>query len=694
MRKTPLALLTLLLASGPALSLTAKPTFDTVLYGAAYYHEYQPTERLDEDIRLMQEAGLTVVRIGESSWSGFEPEEGRFEFAWMDRIVDHLHKAGIKVIMGTPTYSIPPWLWKKHPEILIEYADGKTVGYGIRQNVDLTQSAYLFHCERMIRKMAEHYAKHPAVIGFQVDNETLVRGAANNSIDQGFRQYVRDKFGSVEALNKAWGLNYWGMALNNWDELPPIQSVTNTGHKLEWERYKMKVIADFLTWQTALVDQYKREDQFVTQCFMTHPEADLPASSRLMDVLAVNKYPKFQDDFTGKEMSWAGDYLRSVKHSNFLVTETTAQTTGWDSRSQQPPYDGQLRLNAYSAIGSGANMVEYWHWHSIHYGQETYWKGILSHDLQPNRIYDEVSKVAHELKSIGPRLVNLKVEPKVAILLSYDSNHALNIMPYREGPGAAYWDDVLPSLHKAFYNNSVPVDIIYPGRDQLKDYALVVVPPLYAASDAALAEIDCYVKEGGHAVVMFKSGFCNEESTVRAQMAPGPLRAACGIRYQEFASIRNLPLRENPYGIDAKDNTVTDWAEFIVPETAEALAYYQHPFYGRWPALTRNQYGKGTLLYEGTRPSDALQERILVDELRRAGLRDEALQTHFPLITKVGTNGFGHRVRFVYNFSAAPRSYVNAGGQATELLGGTAVKGGQELSIGPWDLVILEEAGK
>jgi beta-galactosidase len=694
MRPTPLALLSLLLAACPAVALKAKPAFDTVLYGAAYYHEYQPTERLEEDVRLMQEAGLTVVRIGESSWSGFEPEEGRFEFAWMDRIVDRLHKAGIKVIMGTPTYSIPPWLWKKHPEILIEYPDGKKVGYGIRQNVDLTQSAYRFHCERIIRKIAEHYSKHPAVIGFQVDNETLVRGAANNSIEQGFRQYVRDKFVSVEALNKAWGLNYWGMALNNWEELPPIQSVTNTGHRLEWERYKMKVIADFLGWQTRLVGEYKRPDQFVTQCFMTHPECDLPSTSAPMDIVSVNPYPRFQDEQTGWEMTWAGDYMRSVKRSNYLVTETTAQTTGWDSRSQRPPYDGQLRLNAYTAIGSGANMVEYWHWHSLHYGQETYWKGILSHDLQPNRIYGEVSKVAHELKAIGSHLVNLTIKPKVAILLSYDSNFALNIMPYRDGQGSAYWDDALPSVYRAFYNNSVPVDVIYPGRDQLKDYSLVVVPPLYAASDAALAEIDRYVKEGGHAVVMFKSGFCNEENTVRAQMAPGPLRAACGFRYQEFASIRNLPLRENPYGVAAKDNTATDWAEFIIPEGAKPLAYYEHPFYGRWPAFTRNQYGKGTLLYEGTRPSDSLQEAILVDELKQAGLRDEQLQTHFPLITKSGTNALGRRVRFVYNFSGASVTYRNQAQSSTELLGQKSVEAGQELSIGPWDLLILEDSAR
>ncbi len=689
----PATLLLLILAPGPARAASAPPpppVLSNILYGVAYYHEYHQTDRLEEDVRLMQEAGITVVRLAESSWSGFEPEEGRFEFAWMDRIVDRLHKAGIKVIVGTPTYSIPPWLWKKHPEVLIDYADGHKTAYGIRQNVDLTNAAFLFYAERIVRKLAEHYAGHPAVIGFQVDNETLTRGARNHSFQQGFVKFLKQKYGTTDALNRIWGLNYWGMALNGWDELPPVEGVTNTGYKLEWERYRMSVVADFLTWQTRIVGEYKRPDQFVTQCFMAVSEIDLPATSRAMDVVAVNSYPSDQDECDGAQHARDGDYMRSVKGRNYLVTETTAQTIGWDARAQHPPYDGQLRLNAYAIIGSGANMVSYWHWHSLPYGQETYWKGVLSHDLLPNRVYAEVKKTAQELKAIGPRLVNLRIRPSVAILLSYDSNHALNIMPYREGNNS-YWRDVVPSLHRALYNNSIAVDFIYPGRDQLKDYSLVIVPPLYVASDAALAEIDTYVKNGGHAVMMFKSGFCDEFSTVRTQLAPGPLRAVCGFHYQEFASIKALPLAQNPYGVADKDNTVADWADLLVPDTATPVAYYQHPFYGKWPAITRNAYGKGTLLYEGCRPSDALQEKILLDEIARAGLSQPALQTRFPLVTKSGVNDFGRTVRFHYNFSPAPVPFTYSGPGGTSLLDQTRVAPGAKRTIAPWDLVIIED---
>jgi beta-galactosidase len=184
--------------------------FKELLYGVSYYHEYQPEERLEKDVQLMQEAGVNVVRLAESSWSGFEPQEGRFEFAWMDRIIDSLHKAGIHVIVGTPTYSIPPWLWKKHPEILIEYMDGKKAAYGIRQNVDINHPTFRIYAERIIRKVAEHYAKHPAVIGFQVDNETLTRGANNPDFQEGFNKRVKEKFGTVENLNRSVGSQLLG----------------------------------------------------------------------------------------------------------------------------------------------------------------------------------------------------------------------------------------------------------------------------------------------------------------------------------------------------------------------------------------------------------------------------------------------------------------------------------------------------
>ena len=233
----------------------------------------------------------------------------------------------------------------------------------------------------------------------------------------------------------------------------------------------------------------------------------------------------------GASEALAGDYFRSLKHKNYLVTETNAETTGWDSAGQYPPYDGQLRLDVYTHISSGANMVEYWHWHSIHAGQETYWKGVLSHDLEPNRAYAEVSRTAHELQKIGPELVNMQIRNDVAILYSPDSNNALSFMPYTHDRSGGYSAQV-QQLHTALYRANVGADFVFPSTMDFSKYKLLIVPSLYVADDALLKRVADYVHNGGHVLMTFKSGFTNENSAVRWEKAPGPLRDAAGFTYE------------------------------------------------------------------------------------------------------------------------------------------------------------------
>lgn len=673
--------------------------FDDILYGVAYYHEYMPSERLEEDVRLMKEAGISVVRLGESTWSLFEPREGEFEFAWMDRIINKMDQAGIKVILGTPTYSIPAWLWHKHPEVLLDYQNGRKAYYGIRQNMDITNPTFLFYSERIIRKMMEHYAKHPAIIGYQVDNETLTRGVNNRDFQISFVNYLKNKFKTTENINKVWGLNYWGMTLSGWEELAPRDGITNTGYKLEWERFNRKALADFLTWQSAIVREYKREDQFVTQCFMaTVEDVDQQASSKLMDVMAVNVYHDSQDKLTGQEIAFAGDYFRSVKQQNYLITETNGQTIGWNSRMQHPPYPGQMRQNVYAHLGSGANMVEYWHWHSIHSGQETYWKGILSHDLLPNRAYGEVTQTAHELQKIGKKLVNLKKNNKVAILFSHDSNAALNFMPFDQN-GSAWGPDhnnyyrstLTMQFHKLLYENNIGTDFIFPDTPRFEKYSLIIIPSLYVASDELLLKIRTYVKNGGHVIMQFKSGFCDENSSVRAEMAPGPLRDVCGFHYQEFMNFKELNLKDDPFGVGAEKNKVNTWGEYLITDTAKPLAFYDHKYFGQYPAVTINNFGKGSLLYEGCMVSDAIQEKIILQEVEKYAIRTPDQDIRWPLAAKSGVNDFGKIIHYYYNYSSEERNFIFPYTKGLDLLSGKKIKKGEDLSIEPWGVIIIEE---
>ncbi len=680
-----------------ALALTAMSqagaeyVFDKPLYGAAYYHEYMPYSRLDKDIAMMKEAGLSVVRVGESSWGLFEPREGVFEFEWMDTIVNKFHAAGIKVILGTPTYSIPSWLAHKHPEVLSEKMNGEKSYYGIRQNMDFTNPTYKFYSERIIRNMMERYASHPAIIGYQVDNELEARGINNRDYFIGFRNHVKDKFGGdLKLLTKEWGMNYWGMNINAWEEFYVRDGVTNPAYKNEWERYNRKQIADFLIWQCDIVNEYKRPDQFVTHCFMpAFHNVDQVESFRQMEYPAINVYHGVQDGQDGQLIAYAGDFMRSVADNNYLITETNAQGTGWDSAGQYPPYDNQLRQNVYSHYASGANMVEYWHWATLHYGQETYWRGVLGHDLEPNRIYREFQRTASELDRIGKDIVNLKKDNKVAILYSHDSHHALGFMPHSHGGGYPT-DSNYPVhiAHRALYFQNIETDIVPCDRVcDFSRYSMLVVPPLYVASDSLLSAIDGFVKNGGTVVMMHKSAYCNEHSAVRPVCAPGPLRKACGFYYQEYSTIGDMKLRDDAFGLgDSK--SIGTWYEFLIPETAKPLAYADHPFFGQWPAVTENEYGKGKLYYIGTYPSQELMNKIVRLAAIDKGLISDGAYV-FPIITRSGKNGQGKKIDYIFNYSGVAVNVPNRFGAVKELLTGETLSGGDSIDLAPWGVAIL-----
>jgi len=606
----------------------------------------------------------------------------------MDRIIDRLHKAGIKVILGTPTYSIPAWMALKHPELFVERLNGTKSSYGIRQNFDITNPTYLFYSERIIRKLMEHYAKHPAIIGFQVDNETGTYGAANYDYFRGFVDYLKNKYKTTDTLNKLWGLNYWGMTLNDWDEFPPRQNITNPSYKLEWDMYGQKVVADYLTWQAEIVSENKRPDQFITHCFMPSlTTLDQLAASRKLDMPSLNIYHGSQNNARGEDVMWADDFYRSVKKNNHLITETNAQTTGWDPRGQYPPFDGQARLFVYSHLAGGANMVEYWHWHSIHYGQETYWKGVIGHDLEPNRFYNEFSKTAHELQIIGPKLVNLKIKNRAAILYSRTSDFGLSYMPIKDGN--AYME-VLRQMHRAAFRQNIGIDFVLAENADFTGYELLLVPPLYVASDELLQKISDFVKNGGHVIMSVKSGFCDENNVVRHVRAPGPLREACGFWYQEFSSASIISLKDDPFKA-GQNNNVKTWIEFIVPETAKPLAFYDDPFFGKYPAITENRFGKGSLTYEGCLVSDEIQSAIITRKAVETGLTGKENRIVYPIVIRYGTNDQDKTIRYYLNYSGKNASVVYNSSKGINLFSNATIKKGDKIVIDPWGVVIVEE---
>ncbi|MFC5471540.1 beta-galactosidase [Cohnella suwonensis] len=663
-----------------------------LLYGVAYYDEYMPYERLSTDIEMMKTAGINLVRIAESTWSTHEPQNGVFDFSSVDRVLDAMHAAGIHVIVGTPTYAVPTWMVKEYPDVLAETPDGPG-RYGARQIMDIANPTYLFYSERIIRKLIGRVCGHPAVIGYQVDNETKHYRTSGPNVQLRFVKYMKDKFGTLERLNREFGLDYWSNRINSWEDFPSAVGTINGSLGAEFARFQRQLVTEFLAWQASIVNEYKRPDQFVTHnfdfewrghSFGVQPDVDHFEAAKALDIAGVDIYHPSQDELTGKEISFGGDSTRSLKETNYFVLETQAQAfPNWT------PYPGQLRLQAFSHLASGANMVEYWHWHSIHNSFETYWKGLLSHDLGTNPTYEEAATIGRDFARLSPRLVNLKKNNRAAVLVS---NEALTALEWFKLPGGnVRYNDIVRLAYDRLYEMNIGCDIVHPGSSvAFEKYEIIVVPALYAASDELLERLNRYVENGGRVVYTFKSGFADEHIQVRTGVQPGLIEKACGIRYSQFVEPKNVTLKGDPFGVGEDRNGVGVWMELLTPTTAEVLAWYDHPHWGAYAAITSNRHGRGTATYIGCMPSEAVVGKLLERVCREAGLLGLDQELRFPLIVKSGTNEQGKTIRYYFNYSDEPKSFDYSHGEGKELLADRPIRSGERIELERWGVAIVE----
>ncbi|MFD2935753.1 beta-galactosidase [Spirosoma flavum] len=675
------------------------PKIDQLLFGVAYYDEYMPYDRLDKDIKMMQEAGINVVRIAESTWSTVEPQDGVFDFTHIDRVLNAMHKAGIKVILGTPTYAVPTWLVRKYPDVLAITPQGQNQ-YGARQNMDISNPHFRFHADRVIRKIMDHVKAHPAIIGYQVDNETKHYNTVGPAVQKLFVQYMKAKFKTTEAINVAFGLDYWSNRINSWEDFPSTVGSINASLRAEFSKFQRQMVTDYLAWQAAIVREYKRPAQFVTQNFDLEwrgysygiqPDVDHFAAAKALDIAGIDIYHPTQDQLTGTEISFGGDVTRSMKvdasnrGQNYLVLETEAQ-----GFPQWVPYPGQLRLQAFSHLASGANLLEYWHWHSIHNSAETYWKGLLSHDFEPNPTYNEAKTIGKDFQRLSSSLVDLKKTNKVAILFSNEALTGFNAFSFGWGAKETY-NDILRPMYDALYQMNIGVDFVDPSSTNLSNYKVLVVPALYAAPTSLLERLNRFVKEGGHIVYTFKCGFSDENVTVRTTKQPGIISEACGITYDQFTLPVNVSLKGDPYQVGKEENKIKTWMELITPTTAKVVAYYDHPVWGKYAAITQNTYGKGLATYIGCRTSDKVLRKIMEDVVKKADIWGADQAIAFPLITKSGVNKQGKVVHYYFNYSATASSLNYPHSNGVELLSNEPITKSKALALEPWGVKVVVE---
>ena len=675
-----------------------------LLYGAAYYDEYMPYDRLDKDVEMMKKAGINTVRIAESTWSTCEPQPGVFDFSHVERVMDAMEEAGINVIIGTPTYAVPTWMVKAHPDVLAETVRGRGI-YGARQIMDITHPVYLFYAERVIRELMKLTAHRKCVIGFQLDNETKYYGTAGKNVQEQFVKYIREKFhDDLDALNYEFGLDYWSNRINAWEDFPDVRGTINGSLGAEFEKFQRTLVDKFLGWQADIVNEYRREDQFVTHnldfewrgySYGIQPYVNHLHASQCLTIAGTDIYHPTQDDLTGVEIAFGGDLIRSLKQDNYLVIETEAQGfPGWT------PYKGQLRLQAYSHLASGANSVMYWHWHSIHNACETDWKGILSHDFQENATYREACIIGNEFARLGKHLVNLKKKNEVAVLVSNEALTALNWFRIQEqAPGAdaksIYYNDVMRWMYDTLYHMNIECDFIWPESENLDQYKAIIVPALYAAPDELLIRLNQYVENGGTLIASFKTAFANENVKVSHEVQPHILSNCFGVHYDQFTFPKNVGLTGEVIlkKTDQKGNAhpaANVFMELLVSEGAEVLASYEHYNWKDYAAITRNHYGKGQAVYIGCMTDEETLKSVYKAVLPEADV--EIPEYHYPIIVRKGLNDLGKTVCYFLNYSGMelemPYDYKNG----IELLENTAVENGTALQMPAWGVKIVEEA--
>lgn len=690
---------------------------DNLLFGAAYYDEYLPYDRIEEDMQMMVKAGMNVIRIAESTWSTWEPQEGVFDFTHLHRMLTASRKHGIRVIVGTPTYAVPTWLARKCPDIITETHDGPG-RYGHRQNMDITHPVYLQHAEIIIRKLMEEVSSYDHIIGFQLDNETKSYDTCSPYAQEQFTAYVRELFqDDLDALNRAWGLDYWSNRINAWEDFPDVRGTINGSLGAEYQKFQRRLVTDFLAWQSGIVAEYARPDQFITQnfdydwhgySFGLQPEVDQWEAAQALTVAGCDIYHPSAQDLTGREISFGGAIARSLKKDNYLILETEAQGNhGW------LPYPGQLRLQAFSHLANGANSVLYWHWHSIHNAIESYWKGVLSHNLRENAIYREACSIGADFHQYGKHLVNLKKHCPAAILLDNESLTALQWFAIHD---TVSYNHIFRLLYDALYDLNVECDILSEDDVDLFDqYKMLVTPTLYSVSDNLVSHLKRYVENGGTLLSTFKTAVSDRMLQIYPDDQPHGLTEVFGMTYDQFTDGVNVGLKDLAFPISTGivnscrndchatenaaeqpvlTNTVHHWMELLIPDTAQTLATYDHPHWGSYAAVTGNHYGKGYAVYLGC----YIDAPVLKDLLRHVCTKADIPlpEVQFPVILKRGINEMCREILYCFNYSEEEQTITYHGKDAVILLQGSYentsghLKDGCLLHLRCWDFMIIE----
>ncbi|MBQ3186333.1 MAG: beta-galactosidase [Alistipes sp.] len=624
-------LLTLLIACLLTGSLSAQSWFeekDLTLTGVYYYPEHWDESQWERDFRKMRELGFEFTHFAEFAWAQLEPEEGVYDFAWLDRAVALAAKYDLKVIMCTSTATPPVWLSRKYPEILLKDEQGITLDHGARQHASFSSPLYRKLAFRMIEKLAEHYGNDARIVGWQLDNEPAVQFDYNPKAEQGFRDFLREQYDNdIAALNAAWGTAFWSEVYRSFDEitLPKRAQMFMNHHQiLDYRRFAAKQTNDFLNEQCLLIKRYAK-NQWVTTNYIPNYEEGHIGGSPALDFQSYTRYMVYGDnEGIGRRgyrvgnplrIAFANDFFRPIQ-GTYGVMELQPGQVNWGAINPQP-YPGAVRLWLWSVFAGGSDFICTYRYRQPLYGTEQYHYGIVGTDgvtVTPGG--EEYAQFMQEIKSLRGRVAEREKKPadylarRTAILFNHENSWSIERQPQNRT-----WNTLghIEKYYRTLKAFGAPVDFITEKQD-LTPYPVVIVPAYQLADKELVERWTAYAKQGGNLVITCRTA--QKDRFGRLPEAPfGSMIFDLTGNEMEFY---DLLLPDEPGVVKMGNNHYrwNTWGEILRPaKGTQVWATFEEEFYAGKPAVTTRRLGRGTVTYVGVDSTDGALEKAVLKRL-------------------------------------------------------------------------------
>jgi beta-galactosidase len=643
---------------------------DRLWYGGDYNPEQWPSAVWDEDVRLMQRAGVTVATVGVFSWAKLEPADGRFEFGWLDDVLDRLHAGGIRVDLATATASPPPWLVHAHPDVLPVTEEGVRLSVGSRQHYNPSSATYRRYADRLVRAIAERYGEHPALETWHVNNELGCHVHRDYSDESGaaFRRWLEARYGGIDALNEAWGTTFWSQAYGSFDEvMPPRAAPTfrNPTQLLDFDRFSSDAWLEVYRAEARILREVTPDVPITTNFMGFFKPIDYWAHAAELDFVSDDHYVDPADPAAAVFAAMTRDLMRSLGGGKpWILMEQSTSAVNWRRRNAPKP-PGMHRVLSLQAVARGADGVMQFQWRQSAAGAEKFHSAMLPHAGEDSRIFRETVALGEELASLAD-VVGSRLTAKVAVLFDWDSWWALE---QQATPAELSYVAIVLRWYRELWRRHLLVDFARPDAD-LSGYAVVIAPATHVLSVAAQENLAGFVRDGGHLVASYQTGVLDERLHVLLGGYLGALRETLGIRIEEFAPPAEPSMAGGPVPALAIEGlaggSASEWGEIVRTDGAEVLATFAGGMLDGMPAVTRNRAGGGSAWYVATSPDDL---GAVVDGVLQGAAVEAALPHPVEGVEAVRR---GNRL-FLLNHTDQP---LQAGGHRLEARGAAVVREG------------------